>query len=529
MARRTRIIRFAGSTGRSANATESPDFPTGVWGGALQLPSDSLDAPALTTERADVKGLIIAGATVVVLAGLGALVGPTAVQKIRDAMPKPQSTVVRLAQPERGVLIETIRAPGEIEPRTKVDISARLSARITALPFKEGDLVTRGNPEADPPVPASLLVQLDSTDREASLRAAEARRAADAAAIEVHRARLEGTRASIDGTRASLRQAELDLQRNSGLLATHDVAQSVVDQAGARVDELRASLASQEQALKADELNLTVMEFNLQASDAAIEQARDDLSYTTIRSPIDGTITRINAEVGELVMTGTMNNAGTVIMQVADLSVMLLNAQVDEAAVGGVEVGQRAAVRINAYPGRVFEGTVQAVALSNDRATDGSKYYKTEILLNTQGMRIYSGLTADVEIETRRHEGILKVPTQAVLARPVDDLPPSIREDNPNVDMTKGVATVVYRMIDGKAVVTPVTIGASDASETVVLSGLEEADSVIVGPYRVFESLKHDQAVKDEAIVEKEKLDKQRKDEAAKKESATPSSAASDG
>lgn len=459
---------------------------------------------------------IIIVVSLLVLVGLGALLGPAAVTRIRAAMPKPEGTVVRLLMPERGTLIETIKAPGEIEPKTKVEISARLSARITALPFEEGEAVTKGDPDANPPVPPSVLVQLDSTDRQASLRAAEARRAADAAGIEVHRARLEGTRSSIDGTRASLRQAELEHQRHLDLLSTRDVAQSVVDQSLARVDELRASVASQEQSLKADELNLKVMEFNLLASDAAIEQARDELSYTTIHSPIDGTITRLNAEVGELVVTGTMNNAGTVIIEVADLSVMLLNAQVDEAAVGGVEVGQRAAVRINAYPGRVFEGTVQAVALSNDRATDGSKYYKTEILLDMQGMRIYSGLTADVEIETRRHEDILKVPTQAVLARPVDDLPLSIRENNPDVDMTKSVATVVFRFINGKTVITPVTIGPSDAAHTVILSGLSEEDQVIVGPYRVFENLKHDQGVKDEKVVEAEKLEKQRKDEAAK-------------
>jgi len=465
-----------------------------------------------------VRILIIVVVTVAILAGLGALLGPAAVQQIRQRMPQPEGTVVRLMKPTRGTLIETIKAPGEIEPKTKVEISARLSARITALPYEEGDEVTKGDPNANPPIPASILVQLDSTDREANLKAAEARRAADAASLEVQKARLAGTRASIEGTRASLAQAELELQRNSDLLATHDVSQSVVDLAQSTVDQLKANIAAQEQSVIADELNLKVMEFNLLASDAMIEQARDELSYTTISSPISGTVTRLNAEVGELVVTGTMNNAGTVIIEVADLSVMLLNAQVDEASVGGVNVGQRAKVRINAYPGQEFAGTVQAVALTNDRASDGSKYYKTEILLDTHGAQIYSGLTADVEIETHRHEDVIKIPSQAVLARPIDDLPLSIRENNPDVDMTKSIATVVYRFVDGKTVVTPVTIGASDASETLILSGLSDEDQVIVGPYRVFESLKHDQPVKDERVVEQEKLDKKRKEEKAKQD-----------
>lgn len=456
---------------------------------------------------------IIVGVTLAILVGLGALLGPAAVRQIRERMPEKEGTVVRLAHPSRGTLVETIKAPGEIEPETKVEISAKLSARITALPFEEGQEVTKGDPDADPPIPASVLVKLDSTDREANLRAAEARRAADAASIEVQRARLESSRASLAASRASLAQAKLELKRNSDLLATHDVAQSVVDLASSTVEQLEANLLAQEQSLRADELNLKVMEFNLLASDAMIEQARDDLSYTTISSPISGTVTRLNAEVGELVVTGTMNNAGTVILEVADLSVMLLNAQVDEASIGGVKVGQQAKVRINAYPGEEFSGKVRAVALTNDMAQDGSKYYKTEILLDTHGAQIYSGLTADVEIETKRHEDVIKVPSQSVLARPVDDIPLSIRENNPDVDMTKSVATVVYRFKDGKAVVTPVTIGASDASDTVILSGLNEDDQVIVGPYRVFESLTHDQGVKDERIVEQEKLEKERKQE----------------
>lgn len=449
--------------------------------------------------------LIISLILVALLVTLGIFLGPGAVDRIRNQMPKTDGTIVRMAQPERGDLVETINAPGEIEPKSKVDLSARLSARIVKMPFKEGDRVTAGDPDANPPIPPSLLVQLDSTDLAAQLKAAEARRDADAASIEVQRARMEAEKESIEGLRASLRQANLDLQRQSELLASRDIAQSVVDQAQARVDELTASLKAREIGLEADTLNLKVMEHNLVASDAMIEQARDSLTYTTITAPIDGMVTRINAEVGELVMTGTMNNAGTVILQVADLSKMLLVGQVDEASIGGVEVGQKAIIRINAYPGEEFEGVVETIAFTHDLGRDGSKYYKTEILIQTHGKRIYSGLTADVEIETHRHVNVLKVPSQAVLARPVDDLPASIRTDNPNVDMTKTVVTVVYRVIDGKTVVTPVKIGPSDISSTVITSGLNEEDVIVVGPYRELESLRHDMAVRDEVEVEAEK------------------------
>ena len=141
-----------------------------------------------------------------------------------------------------------------------------------------------------------------------------------------------------------------------------------------------------------------------------------------------------------------MNNAGTVIMEVADLSQMLLNTRVDETSIADVQVGQKSTVRMEAYRDKTFEGTVVSVALANfDPNTarganrmmmqnnDGTKFYKCEILLKTDGQRIFSGLTADVDIETKRWENVLKIPSQAVLGREVDNLPPDIR-DRPEVD-----------------------------------------------------------------------------------------------
>ena len=121
---------------------------------------------------------IVSLVLVVILVGAGVLLGPAAMRKLRDQLPAPQGTAVRLMAPQRGDLVETINAPGEIEPKTKIELSARLSARIVSMPFVEGDRVTKGDPNANPPVEPSLLIQLDSTDLEAQLKAAEARRAA---------------------------------------------------------------------------------------------------------------------------------------------------------------------------------------------------------------------------------------------------------------------------------------------------------------------------------------------------------------
>jgi len=418
--------------------------------------------------------------------------------KARGALTKPDVQKVRVEHPVRGDLAECVSAQAEVQPRTKVAISARVSARILELPFDEGDEVTKGDPHADPPVVPSVLVRLGAAELEAALASAEAQRAAQAAQIEVEKARIAGQRASIEGTVFSLSQARRDLERQESLLGSGDVSQSTVDSIRCRGDELTAQLEAAEHSLKAAELNLTVLKHRLDAADAEIARARDSLTYTTITSTIDGVVTRVRAEVGELVIPGTMNNPGTVIMEVADLSQMLLVAQVDEGDVGRVREGQRAIARVQTCPDEIVEGTVDSIALVHDVGSAGAKYYKTEILLDLAGERVYCGSTADVEIETERHRDVLKLPSQAVLERTVEDLPVAIREGDENVDPSKTYAMVVYRLVDGKAIVTPVRVGPSDETHTVIASGIGEDDSVIVGPYKVLEGIAHEQDVQDE-------------------------------
>jgi HlyD family secretion protein len=436
--------------------------------------------------------------TLAVLSGLGWLVRGKIV-----AARKP--TVVRIEYPQQGELIEFVSAPGEIEPKTKVEISAKVTARIIELPYDEGNSVTCGDPCATPPVPASMLVRLDSKDLESQLLSAEASRAAQAAQIEVERARIEGQKADITGLEASLKQAQRDLERQKGLLQSQDISQSTFDQTQLKLDDLQAKFNAARHTLEAAYLSLTVLQHNLEAADARIDQARDALSYTTITSPINGVITRLNAEVGELVITGTMNNPGTVILEVADLSKMLLVAQVDEADVGKLELAQKATVHVDAFSDREFKGTIQSIALAHMLSLTRTKYYRTEILLENTDQKLYSGLTAHVDIETRKHSNILKLPTQAVLGRELDSLPLDIRENSPQVDKSKTFATVVYRCVDGKAVVTPVKIGQSDLTHTIILAGVTEKDKIVVGPYKVLESIKHDQKIQDEREIEQKK------------------------
>ena len=399
-----------------------------------------------------------------------------------------EGTAVRIEPVARGDLVEIVSAPGLIQPKSKVSISARVAARVVELPFKEGDRVKKGE---------SVLVKLDSKDLEAQLRAVEARSAAQAAQIEMAKSQLESGKSDISALRAELTEAERDLNRQKGLHASHDVSESVVDQAQTKFDQLQARLESSVHTVEASDKNLNVMRHQLEAAKAEIVRATDNLSYTTIISPIDGVVTKLNVEVGELVVVGTMNNQGTVIMEVADLSTMLVKARVDETSIADLEVGQKAKVNVQAYEDQVFDGVVQSVALAATEEKDGSKNYKAEILLDTKGKQVLSGLTADVDIETRRHPGVLKIPSQAILGKRTDDLPAAVR-DVPEVDKNRALAPVVFRFIDGKAMMTPVDVGPSDITHTVIKSGLKEGELVIVGPYKVFDKLTHEMKVKDE-------------------------------
>jgi len=432
--------------------------------------------------------------------------------KIKSGASK-KPTVVRIEKAQHGELIEFVSAPGEIEPSVNVEISAKVSARIIELPYEEGDIVTCGSTDTNPPEPASVLVRLDDKDLQSRLLSAEASYAAQAAQIEVEKARISSQQASLVGLDASLKQSQRDLERQRGLLESQDISQATYDQSKLKFDELESRHNSTKHTLNAAELNLLVMEHNLEAAGANVTQAKEALSYTTITSPIDGVVTRINAEVGEVVIYGTMNNPGTVILEVADLSTMLLVAQVDEADVGKLRVGQKATVYVQTFPDDEFKGVVDSIALTHRISqSTATKYFRTEILLEGDVKKLFSGLTAHVDIETIKHEDVLNVPSQAVLGRAIDDLPLDIRENNPEVDKEKTFTPVVYRYIDGKAVVTPVKIGPSNLTNTIIKSGITEDDKIIVGPYKELEGLKHDKKIRDEREVEAEKKKKKKAD-----------------
>lgn len=290
-----------------------------------------------------------------------------------------------------------------------------------------------------------------------------------------------------------LQTAKAALERQAALFQSGDVSRQALEEAQTRVEELQASLA-------AGERTIGVVEAGVNASAADIERARRDLERTVLRSPMDGVVIRLNAEVGELVMVGTMNNAGTVIMTVADLSHMRMVAEVAEADIARVRLGQAAEVFVNAYKDRSFPGVVGEIAMDRSNAGRGSQLsatgsagasgtYKVEIDVTlAEGETLLSGLAANADIRLATANG-LAVPTQAVVERKLEDLPEALRT-SPLVDATRKTASVVFVDRDGIARALPVKLGQSSLTETIILEGLADGDRVVIGPYKSLDILK---------------------------------------
>jgi HlyD family secretion protein len=403
--------------------------------------------------------LVITLVVVVALLALLAILGP----RVGFGSSSRAGLKVRAETIQRRELVERISAPGEVEPNVKVDVSAEVSARILELPFREGDSVKKGD----------LIIKLSAEDIEARLDSAEARRDAEQYRLQSEQSRLAGPLASLANARDALKRQKV-------LFETGDVSRQVLDDAESRVLELDAQV-------EAARLSISVIESSLAAADADVDQAEELLEKTVMTSPIDGVVTVLNAEVGELVIVGTMNNAGTVIMTIADLSRMRLDARVAESDVAKIATSQPAEIRINAYPDDVFAGSVERIALQRSLDRDGSGFFKTEVQLELDGRRIFSGLAANVDIEIARHDGLI-VPSQAVVDRKLDDLPVRVRE-NELVDLTRITIPVVFVIEDGKAVCHPVRIGPSSLSETIITEGIPSDSIVVVGPYKALEKL----------------------------------------
>ncbi len=394
---------------------------------------------------------------------------------------QPQAVDVEVV--ERGELVRTIAAPGTVTPRTEVQIASRVSATIVSIPLLEGDEVKQGD----------ILVELDRKEVEARLSAAEARLLSDEAALKAAEARLAADRANLVGIKSNLDKALADFERNQELHSSGDISLSALETSENELDSRRAAYESAKANLEGSIANVESARANVEVGRADVEQARETLEYTTIRAPIDGVITQVNSREGEVAL-GTIQNAGTVIMTIADLSEMLVEAQLTEVDAPKVEEGQRVSVYLNPYPGRVFTGRLRRIGLQSRASNDGANVFDAEVVLDPTEDRLFSGLTANVDIEVERYEDSIVVPSQAVLDKRFDELPLEVRS-SPLIDTSRPRVQVVFVLEDGVAKMRPVTTIASSIQRTAIESGLEVGEQVISGPFASLRTMEHGDAV----------------------------------
>jgi len=247
----------------------------------------------------------------------------------------------------------------------------------------------------------------------------------------------------------------------------------------------------------------------LAESEASLRRAREALGKTEIRSPIAGVVSKIHAKPGEIVITGTMNNPGTVIMVVTDLSDMQVRARVDETDVPLVSPDQKVDIFLPSDPQRAIPGKVLRVATSGTKAVGRDVVtFETFVLVESDDPAIKPGMTANVEIQVARKDEALTVPLQAVVHRKRKDLPEKLVAEYDQALMAAGASErqtkamylpVVFCMDGQKAYSHAVRTGISDESHVELVSGIGLEDRVITGPYRSLDQLKDGAEVKLEA------------------------------
>jgi HlyD family secretion protein len=319
----------------------------------------------------------------------------------------------------------------------------------------------------------SLQASADSS--KAALQALLSDRDASRAALERTRIEFERSQASFDS--AIISRLEYDRARTA-----HEEAKATLAAVGSRIEQARATFVG----------------------------ARDTLSKTTITAPIDGVVTRLAVEEGEVAVIGTMNNPGTVLMTISDLSVMEAVMEVDETDVPQVKVGQDAVLLVDAYRDRTFERTVSEVGsspIAQIGATAGIDFeVKIQIRNPPEGLKPGLSVTADIVTDTRG--SVTAVPLQALVLRDRESTVPAPAEENPEGARKLRATTVaergrdqegVFVVQDGVARFTPIATGITGELDIETISGLTEGQEIVTGPFRVLRTLKDG----DRIVVEK--------------------------
>lgn len=351
---------------------------------------------------------------------------------------------VRVEAVARRDLFATVTGSGMILPRNKVDVSADIPGRVTRVAVEEGDWVRKGD----------LLVQIDAERLQSShLRAQASVAQAEAAAEQV---------------RANLVQAESSLARAEQL-------------AGTRGWVTRQELETQRSQVAAMRAQLRSSEFAVAQARAGMAEARDVMDKTTIFAPMSGRVTRLNIHEGEMATVGSANNPGSLLLTIADLGEMEARIRVDETDVPRIALGDRAMVRIDAFPRRAFPGRVVRVSNSASRGGgQASAHFQVVIALDSTDVPLHPELSANADVVTDERRGVLAIPILALTARDRHGM--RLRESAAGREApTEGVFVVDE---DGEVRWTPVRVGIVGKQHFEVTEGLRGGETVVAGSYQ---------------------------------------------
>ncbi|HEX9687610.1 MAG TPA: efflux RND transporter periplasmic adaptor subunit [Thermoanaerobaculia bacterium] len=376
---------------------------------------------------------------------------------------------VTTAKVEKVDLIAKVTANGKIQARRKVDLSALVMGQIVNLAVKEGDKVNRGQ----------LLLQID--------------RAQLAAQTAGRESALSAMRSDLQAARATAEQARLDYERARRNWEAKILPEAELQRAKSGYDTAQANLSATQQRLLETGANLAA--------------SRDSLSKTTVTAPIQGVVTYLPVKEGEVTVIGTMNNPGTQLLTISDMSEVEAVMMVDETSVPEVKIGQKANLNVDAYPNRTFEGLVTEVGSSPISKTDpdllsltqGSEAinFKVKIRVVNPPETIRPGFSVTADILTGRKESATAIPIQALVVR---DVPK--KDGKPVAGSTGRPQTEegVYVIKAGKLAFEKVETGLAGELMIEIKNGPKVGEEIVTGPFKVLRQVKEG----DRVIVEKE-------------------------
>ena len=358
-------------------------------------------------------------------------------------------------------LTSLVTASGEIVAARYADIGSPIMGRLVALTVKEGDSVRAGQ----------VLAQIDPIQAAASAEAANAALSALQADAGAAVTQVRAAESSLDEARSRATEADSALTRatqlrEAGLLPAAEFDRTAATAAAAKAQQATAAAAAEKARQAA-----TAAERRVAQARAERERARDQLNKTEITAPINGSVTRLDVAIGEMVVIGVQNQPGTILMTISDLTAIDAEVKVAESDVMRLATGMTSAITLEALPGQRLSGRVVEIgasALPQIGATAAAREFKVKIRLTGAAIPLRPGLTCDAEIQVAEHRGVLAVPLQAVVER--------------------NGRTGVFRIEGDTARFVPVTTGIIGGLQ-IEIDGAAEGSAIVIGPIQTLRDL----------------------------------------